>query len=75
MQPIKSIILTLITLLLFSVAYAQQTPKEDDEKLSLTQGSLDNQFDFVIKESNDWHKDYKIIKVNYLTTLKAHTLD
>lgn len=75
MQSIKSIILTLSVFLFFSLTYAQETPNKDDEKLSLTEGTLDNKFDYVIKESNDWHRDYKVIKTNWLTTLKAHTLD
>jgi hypothetical protein len=75
MQSIKSTLLLLFTLFFSSIFYAQETPTEDDEKLSLTEGTLDNQFDYVIKESNEWHRDYKVIKINWLTTLKAHTLD
>lgn len=75
MQSIKSSLLTLIVFLAFSITYAQETQNKDDEKLSLTEGTLDNQFDYVIKESNDWHRDYKVIKTNWLRTLKSHTLD
>lgn len=75
MQSIKSTLLTLIVFLAFSITYAQETQNKDDEKLSLTEGTLDNQFDYVIKESNDWHRDYKVIKTNWLRTLKSHTLD
>ncbi len=75
MQSIKSTLLTLIVFLAFSITYAQETQNKDDEKLSLTEGTLDNQFDYVIKESNDWHRDYKVIKTNWLKTLKSHTLD
>lgn len=75
MQSIKSSLLTLIVFLAFSITYAQGTQNKDDEKLSLTEGTLDNQFDYVIKESNDWHRDYKVIKTNWLRTLKSHTLD
>src|SRR5690606_26212099 len=75
MQSIKSTLLLLFTLFFSSIFYAQETPTEDNEKLSLTEGTLDNQFDYVIKESNEWHRDYKVIKINWLTTLKAHTLD
>lgn len=75
MQSIKSSLLTLIVFLTFSITYAQETQNKDDEKLSLTEGTLDNQFDYVIKESNDWHRDYKVIKTNWLRTLKSHTLD
>ena len=29
----------------------------------------------MIKESNDWHRDYKVIKVEWLKALKKHTQD
>jgi len=63
----------LFVLCLVSVnTYAQE--QTDDDKLSLTSGSIDNQFDYVIKRSNNY-QDYKVVKVNWLHTLKAHTLD
>src|SRR5690554_3225844 len=52
--------------------YAQE--QSDDDKLSLTSGSLDNQFNYVIKRSNNY-QDYKVVKENWLYTLKSHTLD
>lgn len=75
MQSNKSIIFILITSLFFSTTYAQETTTQNDDKLSLTEGTLDNQFDYVIKESNDWHRDYKVTKIEWLKTLKKHTLD
>ncbi|MCX7547465.1 tRNA (guanine-N1)-methyltransferase [Xanthomarina sp. F1114] len=52
--------------------YAQN--QTDDEKLSLSSGNIDNQFDYVIKRSNNY-QDYKVVKANWLYTLKSHTLD
>jgi tetrahydromethanopterin S-methyltransferase subunit B len=51
-----------------------QTAKQAEEKLSLNSGTIDNQFEFVIRRSNSW-QDYKTVKKTWLYTLKAHTLD
>lgn len=45
-----------------------------EEKLSLNSGTIDSQFEYVIRRSNSW-QDYKTVKKNWLYTLKAHTLD
>lgn len=37
-------------------------------------GTIDNQFDFVIKRSNRY-QEYKVVRTDWLNTLKAHTLD
>ncbi|NNK87027.1 MAG: tRNA (guanine-N1)-methyltransferase [Flavobacteriaceae bacterium] len=50
---------------------AQQTPIQE---LSLNEGTIDNQFEFVIRRSNSW-QDFKVIKKNWMYTLKAHTID
>ena len=31
-----------------------QTSKQDEDKLSLNSGTIDNQFEFVIRRSNSW---------------------
>ncbi|RED38573.1 hypothetical protein DFQ10_11079 [Winogradskyella eximia] len=51
-----------------------QTDSEPDDKLSLNSGTIDNQFEFVIRRSNSW-QDYKTVKKTWLYALKAHTLD
>ncbi|MBP0905203.1 tRNA (guanine-N1)-methyltransferase [Mariniflexile gromovii] len=70
--------LTLLTLL-FSLAAISQTTDNDDDKLSLNSGTLDNQFDYVIKKSNGWNDErgqsYRVIKTYWLTELKEHVLD
>ncbi len=45
-----------------------------EEKLSLRSGSIDNQFEYVIRKSNRY-QEYKVVKTNWLYTLKANTLD
>lgn len=70
--------LTLLTLL-FSLTIFAQTPASDEDKLTLNSGTLDNQFDYVIKKSNGWRdergQEYRVIKAYWLTELKSHVLD
>lgn len=49
-----------------------QNPPE--EKLPLKGGSIDNQFEYVIRKSNRY-QEYKVVKTNWLYTLKANTID
>ncbi|MEP5254770.1 MAG: tRNA (guanine-N1)-methyltransferase [Winogradskyella arenosi] len=51
-----------------------QTDVDKEDKLSLNEGSIDNQFEFVIRRSNSW-QEYKTVKKTWLYALKAHTLD
>lgn len=55
-------------------AIAQTQPEDDKEKLSLNSGTIDSQFEFIIRRSNRY-QDYKVVKTNWLYTLKSHTLD
>lgn len=48
--------------------------QNETEILSLNEGTLDNQFEYVITKSNKY-QDYKVVKTNWLYTLKEHTLD
>ena len=48
--------------------------ENDEDKLSLNSGTIDNQFEYAIQRSNNY-QDYKVIKKTWLYTLKAHTLD
>ncbi|WP_240643167.1 tRNA (guanine-N1)-methyltransferase [Sinomicrobium pectinilyticum] len=69
--------IALTFILLFTNAlHAQQTADEEDpaSKLSLTEGNIDNQFEFVIQRSNNY-QEYKVVKKNWLYTLKKNTLD
>ena len=52
-------------------AQANTTPIQE---LSLDSGTIDNQFEYVIRRSNSW-QDFKVIKKNWMYTLKAHTMD
>ncbi len=75
MHSLKTLTLTLISCLFFTVASAQQqTIDEEDDTLSLTEGTIDNQFEYVIQKSYNY-QDYKNVKKTWLYQLKAHTLD
>ena len=75
MHCIKTLTITLFSLLLYFNVNAQQTPTESgDDKLSLTTGTIDNQFEYIIQKSYSY-QDYKNVKKSWLYELKAHTLD
>ncbi|TYB77400.1 tRNA (guanine-N1)-methyltransferase [Bizionia gelidisalsuginis] len=66
-----------VFLIIFNLSHhtkAQNKVTEEEEKLSLNSGTLDNQFEFVIQRSNDY-QEYKVVKKTWLYALKAHTLD
>ena len=63
----------MLSLLSLTTTYAQSNADEDD-KLSLTEGTIDNQFEYVIRRSNSY-QDFKVIKKTWLYELKAHTID
>jgi hypothetical protein len=68
----KATVIVIVTLSLQSIQ--AQTANSQEDKLSLNSGTIDNQFEFVIRRSNSW-QDYKTVKKTWLYTLKAHTLD
>ena len=77
MHFLKTLTLTLVSCLFFTVVTAQQKTavvEEEDDTLSLTKGTLDNQFEYVIQKSYNY-QDYKNVKKDWLYQLKAHTLD
>lgn len=77
MKYIKSLAV-LICLFLGTLGVFAQTTQEE-EKLSLENGTIDNQFEYVIQKSSSWNDErgqpYKVMKRNWLYDLKSHTLD
>lgn len=71
MKCIKHLLFIAILLTSFAT-FSQNDP--EDEKLSLEEGTIDNQFEYVIRRSNNY-QDFKVVKKTWLTTLKAHTID
>ncbi|MGR7811774.1 tRNA (guanine-N1)-methyltransferase [Lacinutrix undariae] len=74
MNILKTVLFTTLTLFCLTNLKAQDTSIEEDDKLSLNEGSINNQFDYVITKSNNY-QDYKVVKKTWLSTLKSHTLD
>lgn len=62
--------------LFFSIVFINTAIAQENEegKLSLNEGTLDNQFEFVIQRSNNY-QEYKVVKKTWLYALKAHTMD
>ena len=59
----KATVILIVTFSLQSVQAQSETQEED--KLSLNSGTIDNQFEFVIRRSNSW-QDYKTVKKTWL---------
>lgn len=70
--------LTLLTFLFTLTAFSQTATNEEDN-LSLNSGTLNNQFEYVIKKSNGWTdghgQNFRVIKIQWLADLKEHALD
>ncbi len=70
---------TVIILLLISTISVFSQAKTEKDNLSLNDGTIGEQFDFVIKKSGDFRgtngQAYEAVKKSWLYTLKAHSLD
>ena len=53
--------------------------QEEQQTQSINEGSIGDQFEFVIKKSTNWSDEngqsYEVVKRHMMNTLKAHTLD
>ena len=65
---------TLILSLTLAFQSVNAQAKTQKEELSLTSGTIDNQFEYLIQKSGKY-QDYKVVKRTWLYTLKANTLD
>ncbi len=72
MKCIKYLVVAIIFITFSFTAFSQNDT--EDDKLSLDEGSIDNQFEYVIRRSNNY-QDFKVVKKTWLYTLKAHTID
>ncbi|WP_299799955.1 tRNA (guanine-N1)-methyltransferase [uncultured Maribacter sp.] len=71
------ILLLLALLLASNVQFAQDTEEEDD-KLSLDEGPISNQFDFIAKRSGNYRADgirYEVVKETNLFKIRKNVLD
>ncbi|MCM5661404.1 tRNA (guanine-N1)-methyltransferase [Galbibacter mesophilus] len=69
----RKTILTATVLFLLTV-FSVKAQEEDENKLSLTEGTIDNQFEYIFEKANNY-QDYKVVKRNWLLLLKKNTLD
>ncbi len=60
----------LILLFISAITYAQSETK----KQSLNEGTIDEQFEFVLKKSSNY-QEYKVVKKTMMYTLKSHVID
>ncbi|SFZ92208.1 hypothetical protein SAMN05428642_102590 [Flaviramulus basaltis] len=78
MNSIKSVIFILFICLFTTNTFSQITDTEEDV-LSLNSGTIDNQFEYVLKKSGNFRgtngQMYEAVKLNMLLTLRAHTID
>lgn len=65
---------SVILLVTFSLQTVTAQSTEEDEKLSLNSGTIDNQFEYVIQKSGSY-QEYKVVKKTWMYSLKAHTID
>lgn len=79
MNYIKHIAIVIITVLFSLPSSSQAHLKSKDDGLSLNKGSIDSQFEFVLKKSGNFKGSngqlYEAVKQSWLFTLRAHTLD
>ena len=77
MNPIKSLFFIVFTCLLSLNAFAQTKPVDD--QLSLYKGTIDSQFEYVLKKSGNFKgtngQPYEAVKRSMFLALKAHTKD
>lgn len=77
MNPIKSTILLIFTCLFTLHSFSQTN--DDDDILSLQNGTIDNQFEYVLKKSGNFRgtngQMYEAVNLSMLLTLRAHTID
>ncbi|VXC33419.1 tRNA (guanine-N1)-methyltransferase [Maribacter litoralis] len=71
------ILLLLAFLLASNVQFAQNTEEEED-KLSLDEGPISNQFDYIAKRSGNYRADgvrYEVVKESNLFKIRKNVLD
>ena len=79
MKAFKIFTFTLFILCNFNTLHAQTETSDEDDKLSLDNSTINNQFEYVLQKSGDFRgvngSMYEAVKRSMLTTLQAHTND
>lgn len=75
MKPFKSFFVFALLFFITPTLFSQT----GDDNLSLDTGTINNQFEYVLKKSGNFKgtngQMYEAVKRNMLLTLKAHTID
>ncbi|WP_419211773.1 tRNA (guanine-N1)-methyltransferase [Maribacter sp. X9] len=78
-MKVYRILFLLAFLLVTNLQFAQETEEtEEDDKLSLDEGPISNQFDYVAKRSGNYRADgvrYEVVKETNLFKLRKNVLD
>ncbi|WP_452229586.1 MULTISPECIES: tRNA (guanine-N1)-methyltransferase [unclassified Lacinutrix] len=78
MNSFKFIIILSISLFCTSIS-AQTENNEEEDKLSLNTGTIDNQFEYILRKSGNFKgtngQPYEAVKRSMFLTLQAHTID
>ena len=78
MNYIKSLSFILFIFLFSFNSFSQTGPEEDDE-LSLETGTIDNQFEYILRKSGNFKgtngQAYEAVKLSMFLTLRSHTID
>lgn len=74
MQAKKLLLSFLFISLIVPVAYGQEPAENPKKKLSLDQGSIESQFDFITSKSNSF-QEYKVVKKTWLSKIESNILD
>lgn len=76
MNSIKQASLIIFFLISSIISFSQTNPEDE---LSLNDGTIDNQFEYVLKKSGNFKgtngQAYEAVKRSMLLTLRAHTID
>ncbi len=79
MRKTNFLLATIFTFIFSFSAVAQTETNTDEDKLSLDSGTLENQFEYLTKKSNNWRDErgqsYEVVRNDWIAKLKSHTLD
>jgi len=79
MNYIKSLAVLICLFLGTPSSFAQTTQEEEEETISLDSGTINNQFEYVIRKSGNFRGTdgnmYESVRIDMLPTLRSHTLD
>ncbi len=77
-MKVSRLLFLLMFLLAINIHYSQETETETDDALSLDDGPISNQFDYISKRSGNYRADgirYEVVKESNLFKLRKNVLD